>query len=173
MNPDYGQRIGLALRAIEQLHADTSRLLLDFGKTVGPGRFSVFGNYATRDLKYNVDADSWMAEGVYRYWASREQLGAVKALTVCFLAPGINEPLLLAAQLKYRMDGTSEMKSVCKEWDLWRLFFDWSDRPRMEEVIAFAGADRGRIENANLIARPLFAITNVDDVTALMNKVDL
>jgi hypothetical protein len=173
MTTDYGQRIVLALQAIRQLHADTSRLLVDFGKTVGAGWISVFGNYATRDLTYNVNADFWMAEGVYRYWARKENLGTVKALTVCFFGRGIKEPLLLVSQLKYRMDGASEIKSVCKEWDLWQLFFDWSDQTIADDMLSFAGADKGRIESANLVAKPLYAIAQLDDVAAMMNRVDL
>jgi hypothetical protein len=173
MNPDYGKRVEGALDAIRQLHADTSRLLVDFGKTVDANWDSVFGNYVTRGLTYNVIADYWMAEGVYRYWSDIFDPAVVKALTVCFFGRGIAEPLLLVAQLNYLMEGGAETKTVCKEWDVWQLYFDWNDRPVTGEVMSSAGADKGRIKAAKLLAVPLYSITSVVDVVSLMSKVAL
>jgi hypothetical protein len=51
MTQDYGKQIMLALRAVEQLHSDCSKLLVDFDKKMA-GWNSVFSNYATRDLTY-------------------------------------------------------------------------------------------------------------------------
>jgi len=64
---DYGRQIMIALNAVRQLHSDTTRLLVDFGKKMGADWYSVFGNFATRELTYSVNTEFWMAEGVYRY----------------------------------------------------------------------------------------------------------
>src|ERR1700722_1838486 len=65
---EYGTKIAGALKAVAQMHAETSRLLVDCDKYIGNGRPSVFGSYATRDLTYHYKATFWMAEGVYRYY---------------------------------------------------------------------------------------------------------
>jgi hypothetical protein len=68
MSNDYGLRVGTAIRAVARLHSDTSRLLLDCDGTIGQGRTSIFKNYATSDLTWNVKANHWMAAGIYRYY---------------------------------------------------------------------------------------------------------
>ncbi len=162
MTSDYGRQIMIALNAVRQLHSDTSRLLVDFGKKMGADWYSVFGNFATRELTYSVNTEFWMAEGVYRYWASNNCPGVVKGLTICFFDRRIQEPILVVAEVKYHLQLGTEIRSVCKEWDLRNLFLDWNEKRVTGDVITFGAADGGRIQSATLIAKPIYDIGSVD-----------
>src|SRR5580700_7523452 len=99
MPEDYGALINGAVRAIVKMHGDTSKLLIDCDKRIGKGRTSVFGNSATRDLKYNVLAEYWMAQAVYRYYLISPNY--VESVTVSFWEESTAEPMFLLAQIQY------------------------------------------------------------------------
>ena len=178
MTTEYGQKIAGALKAIAMLHSDTSKLLSDCDKQIGKGRNSIFGNYATRDLTYNVKAACWMAEGVYRYYEAGPRL--VDGVTVTFFNKEADtEPLLKVARIQYANPelgngpGAEEegLKAVCGEWDIWRLLFEWAVDRELGKVLMFTDTDQGRIAWARLIAVPLFSISRIEDVTDLMGRV--
>jgi hypothetical protein len=181
MTTEYGKQITCALKAVAQMHSDTSRLLIDCDKHIGKGRPSVFGSYATRDLTYNYKADFWMAEGVYRYYPAG--VNAVDGVTVAFIYSGSptdprsdTEPLFLVGHVQYseQSGGGSSApgttKGRCEEWDLWRLYFEWSSR-ELGSVLQFGALDDGRIASARVIAVPLFSIDSIEQVLETANRV--
>jgi hypothetical protein len=173
MNTEQGQNIARALKAIAQLHSDTSRLLLDCDKYVGTGRPSVFGNYATRDLTYHVRAPWWMAEAVYRYYESDPQ--TADAVTVTFFSSSEEfEPLLLVGRIHYAKTSQGEvnaLRQTCKEWDLWRLYFRSGVKQELGQVLEYNDMEEHRIAWARLLAVPLFSIHRIEDVCTLMSRV--
>src|ERR1019366_83724 len=121
MDSDYGVKLGQALRAVARLHAVTSKLLLDCDKYIRKGRRSLFGNYVTRDLTYNVKADFWMPEGVYRHYDAG-QLTVDSVTVTFFLPPGagdpdsVPQPLFQVGQTQYSPVNAgkgADVKSVC------------------------------------------------------------
>jgi hypothetical protein len=60
----------------------------------------------TRELTYAVQAEYWMADGVYRFYL----VGAhrVEAVTVSFWEESTSEPMFLIAQIQYRGDDALE-----------------------------------------------------------------
>ncbi len=176
MSTEYGEKVALALRAVCQLHSDTSRFLVDFdGKRAGTGWNSVFGNIATSSISTTVrpESECWMAEGVYRYYVQALALDLAEGLLVPFFhfQEKSKEPLLVVAQIKYQMAAGSSTKDVCKPWDMWDLYYKWNDRQDLERVIALGPQDSGRIEWAKLLAVPLYSIKRVEDAEQLMNQV--
>jgi len=172
MSTEYGKRITGALNAVAQLHSDTSKLLVDFdSRMLRSGWTSVFDNFATRDLTYHVKADYWMAEGVYRYYFHEAFPKSIRALTVCFLARQIEEPVLLTAKVNYRMESGAQIKLVCKGWDVWQIYFDWMKEAELERVMECGALDNGRIESAAVLAVPLYSINKIEDVDAKMLQV--
>jgi hypothetical protein len=178
MTTEYGQKIAGALRAVAMLHSDTSKLLTDCDKQIGKGRKSIFGNYATRDLTYNVKADCWMAQGVYRYYEAGPLL--VDSVTVTFFNAQVDtEPLLKVSRIQYadtklgRESASKEggPRTVCSEWDTWWLFFVGTENRELGKVLTFTEVDQGRIAWARLVAVPLFSIERIEDVAELMRKV--
>ena len=117
MNTEQGRTIAAALKAITQLHSDTSRLLLDCDKYAGDGRRSVFGNTATRDLTWLARASYWMAEGVYRFYQIEPFM--VDAITVTsFKRDEEFEPLFKVGRIQYTIPANSEtdaLKQVCRD----------------------------------------------------------
>ena len=164
MKTEYGSKIAGALKAVVQMHSDTSKLLVDCDKHVGKGRSSVFGSYATKELTYNFQAKYWMAEAVYRYYQAGPSV--VDGVTVAFFdAEAPIEPVLLVARIHYSTNAKP------KEWDIWNLYFAWDESEKSGEVYLYAEADEGRIEWARLIAVPLFSIRRIEDVVELMDRV--
>jgi hypothetical protein len=174
MSTEQGQKLAGALKAIAQLHADTSRLLLDCDRHIGNGRNSVFQNYATRDLTYAVRAPYWMAEGVYRFYEAGPRL--VDAVTVTFFKPGEeSEPLLKIGRIEYarrvQQLESEPLRQMCKEWDLWWLFFKSGGARDFNEVLEYKEADNHRIACARLITVPLVTVRRIEDVCELMSRV--
>src|ERR1700751_5139501 len=104
MATEYGIKIDFALRAVAQLHKDASKLLVDFDSRTELGWNSIFGNYATSELTYHMRATSWMARGVYRYYAHDQHPGLVEGIAICFIERSLNEPVFLAARLRYNLE---------------------------------------------------------------------
>lgn len=170
LNENYGKQVGMALRAVEQMHSDCSRLLLDFDRKM-EGWTPIYGNFATRDLTYHVRAQRWMAEGVYRLYSHKSNRATVRGLTISFIEPDSDEPLLLVAEIKYGVK-ISDIKTACREWDLWGIFFDWGGQRVFNQVLQFGPIDpQKRIESAKLIAKPLYSIKSMEEVAALMDQV--
>lgn len=121
MTTDYGTRVAGALQAVCQLHSDTSRFLVDFhNNRLRFGWTSVFGNTVTRDLTASLPTPFWMAEGVYRYYMKESEPGLLEGVTISFFnhQGKSKEPLLLAAQIKYRLLAGDQIKDICKSWDI-------------------------------------------------------
>jgi len=169
---DYGKKIGQALDAVIKMHSQVSQLLVDCD-----GLFqdyvSVFGSYATRELTYNVKAESWMADGVYRYWYKTNV--PIIAITVIFFRPENTaqreEPLLLVGQIDYNDFDSNHPKEKCNEWDLWWSLTRWGTQPfRLEEIRELNKPD-DRIAKIITTAVPLFSIENFADVKQLFSRV--
>ncbi len=174
MTTEYGRKVAGALRAVRQLHSDTSKLLVDFdSKRLRDGWTSVFGNTATSGQTAVVETSYWMAEMVFRYYVKPPLLDLAECAAVSFFhSKGKSEePLLLVAQIKYQLPSGTAMKDFCRLWDIWYLFFDWNHDQNLEKVISIASADRGRIEWARVLAVPLYSITRVEDAEQLMTQV--
>jgi hypothetical protein len=174
VSTEYGEKVASALRAVYQLHSDTSRLLVDSdNKRVGMGWTSVFGTVATSSISTTLRAECWMAEGVYRYYTKPPALDLVEGLLVSFFhfQEKSKEPVLAVAQIKYRAAAGSPIKDVCRAWDIWELYYKWNERQDLEKAIIFGPQDNGRIEWSKLLAVPLYSIKRVEDTEQLMTQV--
>jgi hypothetical protein len=169
MATEYGKKIDSALRAVAQLHKDSSKLLVDFDSRIETGWYSVFGNFATSELTYHVRAPCWMARGVYRYYAHEQHPGLVEGVAICFIERSLDEPVFLAARLKYNQEGGKEIKSVCEPWDIWNLYFK-KEKPQMRTVLTIKDAEGARINETKLLAVPLYSIQMIEDVEGLLNE---
>jgi len=179
MDSDYGVKLGQALGAVARLHADTSKLLVDCDKHIGKGRRSLFRSYVTRDLTYNVKADFWMPEGVFRHYDAGGLL--VDSVTVTFFMPpssgdpdSVPQPLFQVGRIQYRADGpgkAADVKSVCQAWDLWWLFFKLERKIELGRVLECADVEDGRIAWARYIAVPLVSISSIEDAIGLYGRV--
>ena len=172
MTESYGKKITTALRAVRQLHGDTSKLLVDYDKKrFTEGCYSVFENNATRELTYNVKAQYWMAQYVYRYYAKKSTPGLVEGLTVCFFRENIDEPILATAQIQYRLAGDT---LPCDAWDIWYLFFEPPGmcKPLGKVHTCHKGEFvRDTVDWGKVLATPLFSIKRVEDVEQMLEQV--
>lgn len=117
-----------------------------------------------------------MAEAVYRYYHSDDQQaqGRIEGITVSFFdyQRRVEEPLLIVAELQYHVEGEeSQIKSVCKGWDIWYAFLDWSENRQLDVILAGRNIDNGRIEWFKVVAVPLYSIQSMQDVEKLMSRV--
>ena len=185
----YGGKIQNAVKAVVQMHEDTSKLLQVCDNTIGKGKDSVFGGYATKDLTYSYQAEMWMAYGVYRYYYTPgrpghtlNQPGLVEGVTVVFVPdpPKVAdqsgfEPLFIIGQIEYGIATERPKLERQHAWDLWNGFFQWSDKQELSNVIHPQKLDddaTARIKNMKLIAVPLYgSIKKIEDVKKLMEQV--
>jgi hypothetical protein len=174
MSDDYGKRMGLALRAVRQMHSDTSKLLQDCDGTIGKGRPSVFGKTVTADLTYQINALQWMAEGVYRYYVV-EPPGRVEGLCACFICANghedFDQPILVVGQIAYSVADGQSLRDVCDAWDLWYAFLNWNEDRRLGEVLWPVPESDGRIEAVKVIGVPLYTVKGIQMVNDLMEQV--
>jgi hypothetical protein len=167
---DYGKQVAVAIRAVQQMHSDCSRLLLEFDRKMA-GWAAIYGNNATRELTYHVRAQYWMAEGVYRFYSHKNFPGVSRGITIAFIEPDCDEPILIVSNITYKSKG-SDPKSVCDEWDGWNAFFKWCGKRVYDEVMSFEPVDpQQRIESVRLIARPLYSIKSMQEVEGVMDRV--
>ncbi len=173
---DYGLKVSRALEAVRRMHADVSKMLLDADGTIGKGKPSVFGNWATRDLNYKPKADYWMSWFVYRYYAGGggEAPGLVEGVSVWFFdnQNRIAEPYLLVGQLSYDLAPDQKIAAACQEYDLVFAYVHWSGQPAPGRVLTGSRPPQKPSVNwYKVIAVPLYAVTSMDDVTGLMDRV--
>lgn len=172
MPTEAGSKMQECIRAVCRLHASTSKLLTDFDKFVAWPSTSVFQNTATKDLTYATRASFWMPEGVFRYLSCKQDPRMVEAITVCFVEPTLDEPVLLIGRLEYAEDPL-QVRAMCDGWDLWYLYFPpqpgWSHNVARNCIVP---ADRAaRISKTTLISAPLYGISRMADIEALLVSV--
>ena len=107
MTDDYGKRVGLALRAVRQLYADTSRLLSDCDAAVGRGKpLATKNTGAVKDTYWSLGKE-WMPEGAFRCYSPEPDArpGLVEAVCACFFGEKVaaEEPLLIVGRYTYRL----------------------------------------------------------------------
>ena len=170
MATENGRKMQKALDAVCRMHSEVSKLLIEFDKLAPWPSDSVFGNFATRDLTYNVRASYWMPEGVYRYLHSKTVPGLVEGLCACFVHPELEEPALVLGRICYR-DSSGDMRKIVDEWDLWYLYFKWNRDWAIGEPRVCSVPDDGRIKWATLVYTPLYTINSMEEVRALMEEV--
>jgi hypothetical protein len=97
--------------------------------------------FARPDLTYNVQAAYWMAEAVYRHYLDPTPPNSVEGVTVSFWEESTAEPMFLLRRVRYKFDNALiEIKGICKEWDLWNLYFKWGER-QADAVLEYEGIE--------------------------------
>ncbi len=176
---DYGKRVGTALRAVRQLHADASRLLSDCDGTIGKRREVCGGRNTGTERLSSLLGERWMPEGAYRCYgpAAGEPAGQVDAVCLCFFGETVakDEPVLIAGRIEYALDPGQGLEAVWSGWDVWYLL-SHNCPERTHGAVLTGGpvtwTDDGKaFTGFRLIAVPLYSITSTDDVVALMERV--
>lgn len=181
MNKEYGKKIGNALRAIQRLYAETSRLLQDCDKVIGKGRKPFpGGNVVTSDISKTLQAKFWMAECVYRWYQCKEK-GVIEGITVAFLVKdGMlpDQPMLIAGQAKYRPKRGTTLEESWNPCDLWWAYLSAKDAQpgevtTTEQLLGefVDDEDNAKIERIKFVAVPLYSIRCVEDVVKRLDQV--
>ncbi|MGA8153772.1 MAG: hypothetical protein WB952_22675 [Terriglobales bacterium] len=178
MDNDYGKKIGLALRAVDQLHADSTRLLRDFDGRM-TGCTSLFGTTVTKDVAYSINRSDFMAVGLFRYYVKKNMPNSTWGLNICFVDPKIDEPLIIVGEITYK----DPAQEACQGWDLWFLYFGATEVPVHHTLLEVQGPGPGaspqqyphpgKVLSARVIGVPLYEIQRLDDVEALMKRVSV
>ena len=175
----YGKKVGSAIQAVIQMHRDTVQLLNACASTIGSGKVDVFRNQITRGMSQVATAQYHMAEGMFKYYRTREKPELVEGVTAVFhekISP-FDEPTFIAGQLKYHAGHGPEYNRAWGGWDLWFAFFCWGDAPALNQIIKIRPSSQAtdedgkeRIEHVTLIAKPLYSIQNISDVEAMLER---
>lgn len=172
---DYGRRMGMALKAIRQMFADTSKLLQDCDGSIGKGKpLATKGNNATRDISYSL-GKPWLAKIAFRCYAADQvgDPGLVEVVSAVFFAEQheLEEPLLLVGRLHYQL-GDNSLADVCDGFHLSSSFFQLGDRAlnAVLENRQIVTRDAS-IDWCKVIGVPLYSIASMADVEALMERI--
>ena len=178
MDSDYGKKVGLALQAVGQLHADSIRLLRDFDRRM-TGCTSLFKTNVTNELAYSINRNEFMAGGLFRYYVKKNLPNVTWGLNICFTDPKIDEPFIIVGEITYK----DPAQEACRCWDLWYLYFGATEVPVHHTLLEVKGPGPGaspeqyphpgKVLSARVIGALLYGIQHVDDVEALMKRVSV
>jgi hypothetical protein len=179
MSTSYGKQIANALAAIQQLHADCSKLLTDCDGTIGQNRTPLFGNEVTRDFSRAISGYySWTPAALYRYYYAHDDPSSlIVGVTICFFdddmrhAPRHDEPLILVGEIHSANESNLKLRSHFNPWTLWNGFFKGLEQQLLGQVLSLEKNDVDKTPAMRLIAAPLYDITSVEDVQAMLNRV--
>ena len=115
----WGKQMTAALKAVRQMHADSSRLLLDLDRVM-VGYKPVYGSVVTMDLSYDIKRGAYMSEGLLRHWVRSSEPNQVIAVNLAFWDDNadVEEPLFIAAKLVYA-EPLSTVPDRNRAWDPW------------------------------------------------------
>lgn len=174
---DYGRRVALALRAVQQLHQDAGRLLQDCDGTVGKGlQLATKNSSVTKDTYWTL-GKRWMPEGAFRCYSPEpgSRPGLIDVVCACFYGEkvAVDEPALIVGRYEYRLAEGVRVQDLCDGWDVWYLLADHCD-PRPADELLSGGPvewEERQVEWFRLVSVPLFSVRSMDDVVRLMERV--
>jgi len=168
---DYGKKIGLAYKAILQMHKDAKKLLIDCDNYFE--QESIFGNTVTSSLSYSIQASYWLAQGLFRYWPQDNDI--TNGATIIFFTEDekVDQPLFIAGKIRYKLEN-NKLSEVCKYWDLWNVSLNWSEELKINSINNLVTpGDEGRIEEITYIIKPLFQINEFKDVKEIFETLKI
>ena len=161
-----------ALKAVRQMHADSSRLLLDLDRAM-VGYKPVYGSVATMDLSYDIKRGAYMSEGLLRHWVRHSEPNQVIAVNLVFWDDNANveEPLFIAAKLLYA-ESLSNTPDRNKAWDPWYAYLNWMPK-RMVGIVTEGKphAKRTDLLRVASVGAPLASISSENVARELLQVV--
>jgi len=146
MDENYGEKVGRAIRAVMQLHADIARLFRELDDAEYGGWDSVFGSGITKNVPKDVKKSWWMPYFMFRYYRRPEAPSLVEGITCLFFQgnTALKEPMLLVSQVRY---GSGRH---CGESDVLGLYPVSESQSRAGETIRIRGDEDAHIRSALL-----------------------
>jgi len=175
MSENYGENITRAMRAVLQMHADSSKLLLDLDREM-MDYVSLYDNIATANLSYDVKSKRFMAEGLFRHYVRAKTDTEVIAVNILFFDEGIktafSEPLFVASKLSYLNTTGSSSERQSRFWNPWQALTDWSHGEALKGVVHLSEIKKsGEVQSATVRAVPLFGISSIEQAMYVMREV--
>ena len=180
VSDEYGPKIEMALRAINQMHIDVRNLILLLDKEMGRSPIVV---RITDQARFSVNADVFMPEGMHRIYAVPDSPGRVEGITVVFIdlwGQPVSEPMLLVGQAQFNSQASADLKRTITEggnlWCLWDAYLRWQDqRPVGKLLQVQPPPNKDDVDEkaswVNVIAKPLYSIKAIADVMSLLQQV--
>ena len=167
MDEDYGKKVGQAIQAVLNLHADIGRLFRELDSNEYKGWQSIFGSFVTKNVPKDVKKPWWMPYFVYRYYRKEKDPALVEGVTCCFFrgSQALTEPQFLVSQVQYKKPGH------CGAWDVLKLYEAKEGEVEAGKVISIAGEEEGTIQSARLLVVPVYSIGDRKQVTDLIEQV--
>jgi len=174
MEPSPGKQMGLAMRAVANMHSDCLKLFSDLDKNY-PALKSFYGNHVTMDMGRTIGRRMYLAEGLIRLYHLPNRLADFLSINICFFDlkdPKFSEPLFVVARICYEEGAVEKSEQLRRGWDPWFGFLSWAPERKLGEAISLENPrQREAIEKMTLAAMPLMEIHAVSDATALVTLV--
>jgi hypothetical protein len=135
-----------------------------------PGRDAV-----TFDMSKSINADHWMPERVYRYYANPAFPSDVEGVNVCFFHGHAvaNVPIFVVGKARYVVPEGKKLHEVCRAWDFVDATVEWSDVTEGDfgKVMRWSERQGGRVDEMRFVFVDLCEVTKFEVVESLLQQV--
>lgn len=174
----YGRKVGTAMSAVRQLHADTARLLQDCdGLMRTRGKRSLWKDPAY-PVSPSAGAQGWLTDGAFRaYVRDGGWDGSVTWVLAAFMDKNdddLGEPLLVVGKAEYRARKKQPALDVVQKWDAWFATPDWEEvQSSLGTLTVYGSEDVDEPLTAfKFIARKLCEVTDAKVLEKMIGQVD-
>jgi len=173
MESEYGKQLGIAVRAVLDMQADSIRLFRDLDKALDDLR-PLLGNLVTTNIGSSINSNQlYLAAYLFRLYAPLGADHRVLGLNICFHAhPNrhFEEPYFLAANILYDPATPDRPEQLQRAWDPWSAYLDWNTDWSYGKALEIAPR-RGTIEKIVVAAAPLYSVTSLEAAMRTINLV--
>ncbi len=170
MPTDLGTKLNSVIRAMMELHEDSSRLLTDLDKQMLRAKYDrIGGNSVALGLSYDLNNSAYMARSLVMRWQKRDEPRHVCIANLIFHDDGgenFEEPVLILSGLVYR----KPIAPAEINWDGWTA---WAKSGKMFGVPTSVDplVLNDRVSGGSVLACYLATVTSADEAWKLMCSV--
>ena len=176
MSNEQGVQMGLAMKAIINLHQDSVKLISDIDKHM-QGFESFYGNVVTQGLGSSISNRKYIADGLMRHYHRAGNLSEMLGVNVCFYDlndPNFAEPILVVARTTYVPMDVDYAERYRRAWDPWYSFLSWAPARTYGEAISLSTPkNRETIVNLTVAALPLYEVKTLAGAVGLIELVGM
>ena len=170
MDFEVGRDIRLAFTYVRAVFRETAQLIDILDEMMGPGwkppRSAAITEGLSRDLKR---PDDWVVSDVFRIYHRRDEPDARVGITITYLHPRIDQPILIGGRIDYPPDQIAGPDDTSHRWDLRNAWFEAGSEDKKTDGTPYrvrfddATPEDGAAE-AEIFAIPLVGIQFEDDI---------
>jgi hypothetical protein len=167
---ELGQSISTAFEYIQAVYEETRHLIDILDDLVAPEWKPPSSSYVTTGLSQSLQSPTkWLVKKLFRNYHRTDEPDARVGITIAYLHPRIDEPILIGGRIDYPPDQIAGPDDPSHRWDLRKAWFERGPEEKKADgtlySVRFDEADSkdGEAE-ARVFAIPLVGIQSEDDI---------